>query len=211
MSPWSCCCKVESPHQIIRLICGKTSRHAGLGHCSTQAEVPWALVMQEASERFSFPHHCSHLAKKCRRWLSEAPVAEGLPLHEPQQPRPVAQFRVGCGYYKFVKAKTVALYGAASHAAETLDIGHTFSFRLSRAWRRVKGLVWIRGWGVHCLTSTKLSIAGKILGMNKISIQGEDGTCRVLRSNLGVTEEKKMNEPCSSYCNVICHLYCNGI
>lgn len=67
----------------------------GLSHRSAQAEVPWALVMQEAPERFYFTHHCSHLARKCRRWLSGDPVAEGLLLHKPQQPRRVAEFRVG--------------------------------------------------------------------------------------------------------------------
>lgn len=41
--------------------------------------------------------------------------------------------------------------------------------------------------------------------------QGGNGTYGVLWSNLGVTEGKKKNVRCSSYCNVICHLYCNGI
>jgi len=89
--------------------------------------------------------------------------------------------------YKFLLLKPIALCGAASHAAETLGIGHTSSFRLSRAWRRVKALVWIRGWGVLCLTLTRLSIVVKILG----SIQGQNDTCGILWSNLGVTEEKK--------------------
>lgn len=40
------------------------------------------------------------------------------------------------------------------------------------------------------LTLIKLSIAGKILGVNKISIHGENSTCGVLWSNLEVAEEK---------------------
>lgn len=119
----------------------------------------------------------------------QRPWGRGLLRQEPQQPRQVAQFRVGGGNnYKFLVVK--ALCGAASQAAETLAVGHTFSFRLSRAWRRVKMLVQTRGQGVPCLTLIKLSIAGKILGMNKISVQGDNGTCGVLWSNLGVRGEK---------------------
>lgn len=52
-------------------------------------------------------------------------------------------------------------------------------------------LVQIRGQGVPCLTLIKLSIAGKILGMNKISVQGDNDACGVLWSNLGISEGKK--------------------
>lgn len=40
-------------------------------------------------------------------------------------------------------------------------------------WKRVKVLVWIRGWGVPSLTLINLSIAGKILRMIKISAKGK--------------------------------------
>lgn len=77
--------------------------------------------------------------------------------------------------------------GAAS-AAETLGTGHTFSIKLEKGESACLDKELRRP--LSDLDRQHLSIAGKILGMNKISIQGENSACGVLWSSLGVTDEK---------------------
>lgn len=109
----------------------------------------------------------------------------------------VGPFRAGCGNNcKFLFVKACGFMCGRLPCCKNPD------HRLFWVWRRVKTLAWIRGWGILFV---KLSTASEIWDINKIRIQGENGTWGALWSNLAVTEEKWMNH----LDHVNCHLYCS--
>lgn len=109
----------------------------------------------------------------------------------------VGPFRAGCGNNcKFLFVKDCGFVWCKLPCFKTPD------HRWFWVWRRMKMLAWIRGWGIFFV---KLSIASETLDINKICIQGENGTWGALWSNLAVTEEKWINH----LHHVNCHLYCS--